>query len=172
MNSHILHTVQALTDNLPSPPNIHEIATHYCVGTLEAEAMLRPHLESKELELIVGEGGVLLYRVTQNLSGSVRQDLKVEALLPTVNAVLAQKLLFIMETVQAIQHRVAQGQNLSTASEDSITELLTTLGDLCYQVADVSSEIDEGLGCQDDGDPDAAAYLLTRAKATLLRVPV
>ena len=122
--------------------------------------------------MIIGEGGTLHFRVTQDLSGSVRSGLKVDALLPTVNAVLHERLLSIMEAVRVVQQRALSGQNMATGGEGSIAELLTSLGDLCYDVADTSSEIEDALGHQDDGEPNAAAYLLTRAKATMLGSPV
>ena len=121
--------------------------------------------------MVIGEGGVLLYRTSHAVSGSVRNSLKVDALMPSINDVLSQQLSRIMGTAATIQRRAAQGQYLS-AEHGSITTLLDALGDLCHELAEVATEIEDALHCQSDGEPDTAAYLLTRAKATMLGTPV
>lgn len=171
-NHHVLQTIQALSDTLPSPPNIQEIASHYAVSVAEANEMVRPHLDSKAVELIIGDGGVLLYRISQSLSGNVRSGLCVAELLPDVNEVLARRVELLQDKTAEIMQRLTANQNLASGDTASVTELLSALGDLCHDVAEASSEIDDALSCQDEDDANMAAYLLTRAKATMLAVPV
>lgn len=169
--SHVLQTIQALTNTYPTAPNIQEIANHYAVGVAEASEMVRPHLDSKAVDLIIADGGALLYRTSDAVSAEVRNSLKVAALLPGVGDLIGQQLSRITQQTHAIQGRVTQGQYLS-AERGSLSTLLSALGDLCQELAEISEEVEDGLRRERDGETDMAAYLLTRAKATMLGTPL